>query len=446
MKNSHYLWSIALLLSGFILFAGCDKKPTAPEPTPSWTTLECGTNSGTGCAPASQRIDLVKPTFSNPTNITNPLFPVSEVTQTLLLGHVEGKPLHVVYTLLPGTRTIAWDGKQIETLIVQYIAHVDGRIVEAAIDWYAQADDGAVWYFGEDVFNYEDGVIVDTDGTWLAGSDGPVAMIMPANPKVGDVYRVENIPGLVFEEVTVKSIGQTLEGPSGPVNGAMVGRQLHMNGSFSDKNFAPGYGEFLTATNTEIEALALALPIDALPVPSPTEFEAILANAIRILDTAKSGDWTTTSATLKMMTDAWAAFRAGGNVPKMLAAQMSDALDVLAGAVGARNPAEARHAAIVVAEASLDLQLRHRPPAEIDLARFDLWFRQLLVDTEAGNYAAAKGDLATMEWILDRLDSSNSSQINTQLRDLRAAADAGNLAAASDVAERLRDTLIRLQK
>ncbi len=446
MKNSHDLWYIALLLSGLILIAGCDKKPTAPEPPESWTTLECGTNSGTGCAPSSQRVDLVKPTFSNPTKITNPLFPVSEVTQTLLLGHVEGKPLHVVYTLLPGARTIAWDDKQIETLIVQYIAHLDGRIVEAAIDWYAQADDGAVWYFGEDVFNYEDGIVVDTDGTWLAGEDGPVAMIMAANPKVGDVYRVENIPGLVFEEVTIKSIDQNVDGPLGPVNGAMVGRQLHMDGSFSDKTFGPGYGEFVTATNTELEALALAVPINALPGPSPTELKSILTDALRILDTAKSGDWTATSAILNTMTEVWATFRAGDNLPKMPAAQMSDALDALARAIGIRNLAEVSHAAIVVAEASLDLQLRHRPPAEIDLARFDIWVRQFLADAEAGDYGAVKGDLATMEWILDRLDSSSSGQINAQLRDLRAVADAGNLAATSEVAERLHDTLIRLKK
>jgi len=225
----------------------------------------------------------------------------------------------------------------------------------------------------------------------------------------------------------------------------MVGRQLHMDGSFSDKTFAPGYGEFVTATNTELEALALAVPIDALPGPSPTELQVILNNALRILDTAKSGDWAATSATLKTMTDAWANFRAGGNVPKMLAAQMSDALNALTRAIGIRNFADASHTAIVVAEASLDLQLRHRPPAEIDLARFDLWVLQFLVDAEAGNYGAVKGDLATMEWILDRLDSSSSSQINTQLRDLRAAADAGNRAAANDAAGRLRDTLMRLK-
>ena len=58
---------------------------------------------------------------------------------------------------------------------------------EVAYDLYAQADDGSVWYFGEDVFNFADGAIVDTHGTWIAGVDGPAAMIMPADPQVGDV-------------------------------------------------------------------------------------------------------------------------------------------------------------------------------------------------------------------------------------------------------------------
>jgi hypothetical protein len=31
MKNSHYLWYLALLLSGLIPIAGCEKKPTAPR-------------------------------------------------------------------------------------------------------------------------------------------------------------------------------------------------------------------------------------------------------------------------------------------------------------------------------------------------------------------------------------------------------------------------------
>ena len=160
-------------------------------------------------APLSQRVDLQKPTFSHPTDITHPLYPIKAVTQTILLGNVDGKILQVAYTLLPHTKTIAWEGKEIETLAVQYVAHLDRRIDECAIDWYAQADDGAVWYFGEDVSNYKDGEVEDTEGTWMAGKDGPPAMIMPAAPKVGDVYRTENIPGVAFEEVRIKAVDVT---------------------------------------------------------------------------------------------------------------------------------------------------------------------------------------------------------------------------------------------
>ncbi|MDT5245463.1 MAG: hypothetical protein QOD36_2839, partial [Mycobacterium sp.] len=63
----------------------------------------------------------------------------------------------------------------VDTAVIQYVAYLDGRIHEVAIDWYAQADDGSVWYFGEDVFNYEDGKVADTNGTWVAGDTTPAA-------------------------------------------------------------------------------------------------------------------------------------------------------------------------------------------------------------------------------------------------------------------------------
>jgi hypothetical protein len=220
----------------------------AQEATPA--NRECVPNELDGSclplAPDESRIDHATPVFSNPTSITNPLFPISELESALLMGTVDDLPFRVEITLLPYTKTIVWNGQQIETLVSQYAAYLDGRILEVAVDWYAQADDGSVWYFGEDVFNYEDGVVADTDGTWIAEKDGPAGMIMPANPQVGDVYRPENIPGLVFEEVTVKATGVTVDGPVGPVPGAIVVTELHQDGTYEDKTFAPGYGEFQT--------------------------------------------------------------------------------------------------------------------------------------------------------------------------------------------------------
>ncbi len=226
-------------------------------------------------APRSARVDLSAPPFSTPTVVTNPLFPISELHSVLLNGKVDGKPFRTETTLLPDTRFIEWsDGQQVEVLVSQYTAYLDGRLEEVALDFYAQADDRSVWYLGEDVFNYnEQGHIADTGGTWLAGKEGPLAMIMPSTPRVGEAFRPENIPGLVFEEVTVKNTAKTVEGPQGPVAGAMVGQELHDDGSFSDKIFAPGYGEFYSAHEGDVEALALAVPTDALRGPVPRDLK-----------------------------------------------------------------------------------------------------------------------------------------------------------------------------
>jgi hypothetical protein len=267
-------------------------------PIPAATTAgssACVRNEqGSGClplAPESRRIDRAAPVFSRPTEITNPLLPVAQVTQALQLGTVDGKPFRAEVTLLPGTKTITWDGRQVPNRIHQYVAYAGGRILEVALDWYAQADDGSVWYFGEDVFNYEDGVVADTHGTWLAGRDGPPGMIMPANPAGGQVYRPENIPGLVFEEVTVKSTGQRVPGPGGMVDGALVISELHMDGATEEKTFAPGYGEFSTGGGGDLEAVALAVPTDAVGGAPPAELDVLTAGARSNFDAAGAGRW-----------------------------------------------------------------------------------------------------------------------------------------------------------
>jgi hypothetical protein len=113
---------------------------------------------------------------------------------------------------------VDWDGQRIEALQSQFCAYLKGRITEVAVDLYAQADDGSVWYFGEDVVDYANGVAATTEGTWRVGPDGPAAMIMPGHPKVGDVYRTENIPGVAFKQVTVERVGVTVTGPGGPIH------------------------------------------------------------------------------------------------------------------------------------------------------------------------------------------------------------------------------------
>jgi hypothetical protein len=397
-------------------------------------------------APRSERVDLVAPPFSTPTKITNPLFPIGNLRSAILSGKVDGKDFKTETTLLPETRIIKWRGGEIEALVSQYVAYLDGRIEEVALDHYAQADDGSVWYLGEDVFNYKDGFIADTEGTWFTGREGPPALIMPGEPKVGDVYRPENIPGLVFEEVTIKTVDKTVAGPHGPVRGAIVGSELHQDGTREDKVFAPGYGEFYTASGGDVEAMALALPADELPGPPPTELRTLSEGANDVFAQARSRSWKAAADAVRTMTAAFKRFQRG-EVPARLDARMSSALEALVGAVDARDPVQARLAAIRVAQGSLDLQLRHRPPAEIDRARFELWARQLLVDSEADDLAGIRGDLAVLEWIRDRfvhtLDGVDAIRIDAHLGELRTNVTDEDLRAAGSEAARLRARVSR---
>ena len=149
--------------------AGDSSSGSGPSGATAAATIPQPAVTSSRLAPDSRRVDLALPTFTDPTAITNPLFPVSSQESVVLAGEVDGEPFRTEVTLLPQTRIIEWQGQPVETLISQYVAFLGGLIHEVAYDLYAQADDGSVWYFGEDVFNFADGAIVDTHGTWIAG-------------------------------------------------------------------------------------------------------------------------------------------------------------------------------------------------------------------------------------------------------------------------------------
>ena len=252
-------WLSILALASVLVVGGC-----AAQQPPQQVQIPQPAVESLPVAPEGERVDLTLPTFSNPTDITNPLFPVSRQASVLLLGTVDDLPFRTEVTLLPNPRVIEWEGNQVATLVSQYVAFLDGRLHEVAYDHYAQADDGSVWYFGEDVFNFADGAIVDTHGTWIAGIDGPAAMIMPADSGVGDVYRPENIPGFVFEEVTVTAVDETVDGPLGPIEGALLIEELHMDGT-SEENTSPP----ATASSTRrAAATPRRSPLPSRPMPS----------------------------------------------------------------------------------------------------------------------------------------------------------------------------------
>jgi hypothetical protein len=105
--------------------------------------------------------------------------------------------------------------------------------------------------------------------------------------------------------------------------------------------------------------------------PPPPELEAIAAAASDLFDAARSGNWQAAASADRALARAWTAHRRGG-VPPRIAVEMNRAFAALGRAIGARNRTDAANAAIDVAQSAPDIELRYRPPAEIDQARFEL--------------------------------------------------------------------------
>jgi len=405
-----------------------DPGPTCVPPVPAKA------GACLSLAPQDRRVDLTAPTFSNPTAVTNPLHPSARTDQVIYGGQVDGGTFRTEFSRVPDRKRITWNGQTFDGITMQYLAFADGRIQEVALDWFAQADDGSVWYLGEDVFDYEDGAVADTEGTWVAGPKAPAAMIMPAHPASGDAYRTENAPPVVFEEVRVQATDQTVPGPSGPVAGAMVVRETHLDGETEDKVFAPGYGEFSTgSSNGDLEAVSLGMPADRRTEPAPATLAALTA-AVAAARAAAAGGEPPPQARVDALRRAWAAHRATG-VPPLLDRQTERDVATLAAAVRGGEADEAREALLRVSQDELDLRLPYGEVATVDRARARLWAGQVAVDAAAGDVAGVRGDVATFEWTWRRVahlvPAAGRAKVEALAEAARAAAARGDLTAAA---------------
>jgi hypothetical protein len=77
--------------------------PVGEIPQPTSADLKAAGFEALPLAPDGDRVDIAEPTFSDPTAITNPLFPISDLDSVVFSGEVEGKPFHTETTLLPQT-------------------------------------------------------------------------------------------------------------------------------------------------------------------------------------------------------------------------------------------------------------------------------------------------------------------------------------------------------
>src|SRR4051794_17003201 len=110
-----------LVISHWSDGGGSQAPAASSETIPQPSLSKLGKLARSKLAPDSRRVDLAQPSFSRPTRISNPLFPIGHLRSALILGRFNGKPLRIETTLLPGTRTVHWNGRRIQTLQSQFL-------------------------------------------------------------------------------------------------------------------------------------------------------------------------------------------------------------------------------------------------------------------------------------------------------------------------------------
>lgn len=104
----------------------------------------------------------------------------------------------------------------IQATVVHDVVRERGHVIENTWDWYAQDACGNVWYLGEDTKEYENGVVVSTEGSWEAGVDGAEpGVIVAADPVVGMTYRQEFSLGQAEDQAEILSVSEQAEVPFG---------------------------------------------------------------------------------------------------------------------------------------------------------------------------------------------------------------------------------------
>lgn len=152
------------------------------------------------------------------TNINNPYFSIPVGKKMVYEAQTAGGTERIEI-LVPG-----WTAKVmgVETLVYWDRVYRNGVLHEDTRDYLAQSKNGDVWYFGENVNNYDNGKFKDHHGSWIAGVDGAKpGLWMVSNPQVGDEFRNEYYKSEAEDISKIVSANETVTVPFGTFTGCV---------------------------------------------------------------------------------------------------------------------------------------------------------------------------------------------------------------------------------
>lgn len=198
------------------------------------------------------------PVFTSPLEVTNPLHPVVPGAVKVYAGRGGGAPVTIVETHGDATRVFAWDGGTVACRTVVRLEFVRGVPDARETSWFAQADDGSVWCFGEE----DDRDLVDDadedagePGGWIVGARSPEdlptlleaaspTLVMPASPRRGDAWAPEELPPLLLKRSRALTVDAVVRAAGARRVGCLRVRESDLadGGDAEVRTYAPGIG------------------------------------------------------------------------------------------------------------------------------------------------------------------------------------------------------------
>jgi hypothetical protein len=137
--------------------------------------------------PSCDPIGVLDPdNFSRPTRIDNDWLPLQPGTQLVLQGtgviDSTTEPHTVIFTVTDLTKRLSG----IPCVVVWDRDIFEGQVRESELAFFAQDDDGNVWNLGEYPEEYDHGILLGAENTWIDGIENATAGVtVVENPRVG---------------------------------------------------------------------------------------------------------------------------------------------------------------------------------------------------------------------------------------------------------------------
>jgi hypothetical protein len=177
------------------------------------TAAACGggdnSTAADGAATATNAVGATPDPGDCTAEVDHPLVPLSSISSKIFEGSEKNPDTGQIILTRSEQRRLE-ESKTIAgypVTVVESSGFEDGEQVDKTVAYYTQCGDGSVWFVGEKVDEIEDGEVVASD-QWEAGQDGAQAgLLMPADPKVGQTFEPERVPGVSEARAKVVAVG-----------------------------------------------------------------------------------------------------------------------------------------------------------------------------------------------------------------------------------------------